>query len=276
MSEKGSSLNLSYIESNLKTKRLGRPDSSKNELWDEIDSTNNRALALAQAGANDGLLVLAKTQTAGRGRLGRTWISPAESGLYLSFLLRPKAAMPTWTIFTIAAGLATAKAIQVLTGVKIGLKWVNDLVFAQQKLGGILTEVENRSTNETSLVVGIGINIWSRGVELPEELLGKVAWLSEITQQSIDSNMLVCQIAFELEDAVELVEAGNTAAILDGWRSYSVTIGEKIRSLQGNEYLEGVALDIVDNGALVVKTAQGQVLLNSGEISIRKADGAYA
>jgi BirA family transcriptional regulator, biotin operon repressor / biotin---[acetyl-CoA-carboxylase] ligase len=276
MSTNVPSLNLSLIESRLKTARLGCPTSSPNELWHEIDSTNSRALLLAQTGASDGLMVLAKSQTAGRGRFGRTWISPPESGLYLSFLLRPKAKMATWTIFTIATGLAAAKAIQVLTGTKIGLKWVNDLVFAGQKLGGILTEVENKSQDQTGLVIGIGINITSTGVQLPEELSGKVAWLGEITQQSIDSNQLVCQIAYELEEAINLIETGNTQTILDGWRSYSVTLGEKIATRQGNEFIEGVAVDITDSGALVVQTAQGQVLLHSGEISIRKADGAYA
>jgi BirA family transcriptional regulator, biotin operon repressor / biotin---[acetyl-CoA-carboxylase] ligase len=276
MSTKVPSLNLSLIESRLKTLRLGCPAGSTNELWHEIDSTNSRALSLAQTGASDGLMVLAKSQTAGRGRFGRTWISPPEAGLYLSFLLRPKTTMATWTIFTIAAGLAAAKAIQVLTGTKIGLKWVNDLVFAGQKLGGILTEVENKSQDQTGLVIGIGINITSMAVQLPEELLGKVAWLGEITQQSIDSNQLVCQIAYELEEAINLLETGHTQEILDGWRSYSVTLGEKVETCQGNEFIEGVAVDITDSGALVVQTGQGQVLLHSGEISIRKADGAYA
>jgi BirA family transcriptional regulator, biotin operon repressor / biotin---[acetyl-CoA-carboxylase] ligase len=270
------SLSLSLIESGLKTRRLGRPASSANELWDEIDSTNARALSLAQRGASDGLMVLAKSQTAGRGRLGRTWISPAESGLYLSFLLRPKGSLPTWTIFTIAAGLAVAKAIQVQTSTKIGLKWVNDLVFASQKVGGILTEVENRSANEPSLVIGIGINISSAGVQLPEELVGKVAWLSDIAQQSVDINLLVCQIAYELEETVRLLEDGNTKTILDGWRSFSVTLGERLVVRQGDEVLEGVALDIADSGALVMRTAQGQTLLHAGEISIRRADGAYS
>ncbi len=276
MSTEVPSLNLSLIESRLKTVRLGRPVSSTNELWHEIDSTNSRALSLAQTGASDGLMVLAKSQTAGRGRFGRTWISPPESGLYLSFLLRPKTTILNWTIFTIAAGLAAAKAIQVQTGTKIGLKWVNDLVFAGQKLGGILTEVESKSQDQTGLVIGIGINISSTGVQLPEELLGKVAWLGEITHQSIDTNQLVCQIAYQLEEAINLLEAGQTQAVLDGWRSYSVTLGERVVTWQGNEFIEGVALDIADSGALLVQTAQGQVLLHSGEISIRKADGAYA
>lgn len=278
-------LNLSTIESQLKTKVIGRPVIGENELHDEIDSTNNRAVQLANQGAGEGLIILARSQTAGRGRLGRTWYSPLDAGLYMSLLLRPKNRMPSLSLSTIAAGLAVANAVNLVAGVKLGLKWVNDLVFAGRKVGGILAELQNQQSNEPikavrdqtqqALVIGIGVNIYSKSVQLPDELIDKVNWLEDIAGQTIDRNLLVSQIANELEQIFDLLYAGKTAPVLDGWRKYSATLGEYIQAKLGDKTIEGLALDITDSGALIVQTSTGKQELCAGEISIRKTDGTY-
>jgi BirA family biotin operon repressor/biotin-[acetyl-CoA-carboxylase] ligase len=276
-------LDLSIIESCLATRIIGRPSGSKNELWEQIDSTNSRALVLAQEGAAEGVLVLAHSQNAGRGRLGRRWLSPKGAGLYLSVLLRPERLMAGLPLITIASGLAAAMAVEITTGIRLQLKWVNDLVSQGRKVGGILAELQTQPlTNKSevagfhqALVVGIGINISSKGVELPQELSGKVQWLEDIAPQSVDRNLLVSQIAYELEQALNLIWAGQTSAILDAWRCYSATLGETVKAEVGDSMIEGLAVDITDSGALLVKTTSGMHELHAGEVSIRRSDGSY-
>ena len=289
-------LDLSVIESRLTTRVIGRPVGAENELWDQIDSTNNRALQLAKQSTANGVIILAQSQTAGRGRFGRNWVSPPGAGLYMSVLLRPKEFAANLPLVTLASGLAVVMAVEIVAGVKLGLKWVNDLVFNGCKVGGILAELQeagkseaqtvfasscakerqsDRSLPNQALIVGIGINISSKNVQVPEELLNKIQWLEEISQSPVDKNNLVGQISYELERTLELIFAGNILTVLDGWRSYSVTLGENIRAVVGEKIIEGLAVDIADSGALIVKTPQGVQQLYAGDVSIRRKGGSY-
>ncbi|HEY9720025.1 MAG TPA: biotin--[acetyl-CoA-carboxylase] ligase, partial [Trichormus sp.] len=120
---------LEKIEKRLTSGVIGR-SSWNNELWQTIDSTNSRAAQLAAEGAPEGVIVLARQQTAGRGRLGRVWVSPPDAGIYLSVILRPAELLPAeLALITLAVGVAVSSAIERCAGVKVGLKWVNDLVF---------------------------------------------------------------------------------------------------------------------------------------------------
>jgi len=275
-------LDLSIIESHLATQVVGRPQGTKNELWEEIDSTNSRALLLAQQGAPQGVMVLADSQTAGRGRLGRTWFSPPGAGLYMSVLLRPENLSAGLPLITIASGLAVATAVEIACGVKLQLKWVNDLIFQGRKVGGILAELQSIvSPSSTSsgfsqaLVIGIGVNISSRNVRLPQELTDKVSWLEDVRHNSIDRNLLVSQIAYELEQVLGLLWSGQMNSILDAWRCYSATLGETVRATVGENTIEGLAIDITNSGALLIKTRNGTRELHAGEVSIRRPDGTY-
>jgi BirA family biotin operon repressor/biotin-[acetyl-CoA-carboxylase] ligase len=278
-----SSFDLVKIEAALNTKEVGRAQAFPNELWQTIDSTNNRAMALAKQGAPHGVIVIARQQTSGRGRLGRNWISPLDAGLYLSFLLRPEKFKPQIPLVTIAAGLACAKAINAMLGIKIGIKWVNDLVLSGRKLGGILSELylppelkPISATGDEALIVGIGINIEPKNQEIPAEVRSQMAWLSEIATNGVDRNVLVAKIAFELEEVINALAAGADEQILNGWRQYSVTLGESVIAVIGNETVSGVAIDVNDSGALLVKTKDGHRTLNAGEVMLRKSDGSYA
>jgi BirA family biotin operon repressor/biotin-[acetyl-CoA-carboxylase] ligase len=271
-------IDLSIIESLLATDVIGRPQRGQNELWEEIDSTNNRALTLAKEGAGEGVIILAHGQTAGRGRLGRSWFSPPGAGLYMSVLLRPQKLQASMPLITIASGLAVAMAVEIVSGAKLGLKWVNDLVFDGRKAGGILAELQTQSRSPDtgqSLVVGIGINISSKNAALPAELKDKVHWLEDIAHHPVDRNLLVAQIAYELEQVLGLLWSGQTPAILDAWRSYSATLGETIKATVGESTVEGLAVDITSSGALIVKTHAGTQELHAGEVSIRRTDGSY-
>lgn len=266
-------LDLHKIDSYLKTNFVGRSDA--NELWPEIDSTNNRATALAKEGAPSGTIVLACKQTAGRGRQGRVWTSPPDAGIYASFILHPTCEKEDIPIYTLALGVAASQAILTHTGVEIGLKWVNDLVVGQRKLGGILAELVG--TSKPTLILGIGINIDLAKKDIPDELVDRIEWLTNITGSRIDPNFLIAELALNLEELSNQISAGKKSQILDAWRRHSVTLGKKVQVISESGNKEGTALDINENGALIVETLSGDRLtLYAGEISIRNLDGSYS
>lgn len=278
-------LNLSAIQAQLNTKRLGKAPGYDNELWDYLDSTNNRALELAAQGAPEGVIVVARQQTAGRGRLGRVWISPADSGIYASFLLRPQCSHKDLPLHTLACGVAAAQAIWDCVGLRIGLKWVNDLVFNGKKLGGILAEMpsslshkstKTEPTQSPALVAGFGINMRFTPEDIPAELRVQIDSLEAIAGQPINPNLLLASLATNLEKVYDELNAGYTKKILELWKDYAVTLGRPIRAVSGNMTVEGLAVDISHTGGLIVETKdKNRVVLHAGEITIRGADGTY-
>lgn len=266
-------LNLGEFEAHLKTQFVGR---QPNELWDEIDSTNTRAAALAALGAPEGSVVLARQQTAGRGRQGRTWVSPPDAGVFVSFILRPTLAPQAVPLMSLATGVAVVDAIAEVTGLQAGLKWVNDIVAGGKKLGGILAEMTtDTSSNSRSLIVGVGLNVRLRDQDLDDDLRARVDWLERLSGQAIDYNLLVAALANNLEQRYIDLRDGQRLQIVDMWKRRSVTLGSAVRATSGDTITEGTAIDIDENGALVLSTAAGEVKLHAGEISIRNLDGSY-
>ncbi len=273
-------LDLAKIETLLNTNWLGR---STNEFWSVIDSTNTRAIELARRDAAHGALVIASEQTAGRGRSGNAWLSPAHSGLYMSFIIRPRIAMAGLPVITLATGVAVVQAIQSCLGIKVGLKWVNDLIADGKKVGGILAEYTNSrdkqksdENNSGALIIGIGLNLYKPQINLPLELDNKIGFLANsLNQNSINKNLLVASIANELERVVEEMQSDQLQSLLNAWRVYSVTLGEEIVTNIGDKQIKGQALDISEGGELIVKTPTGKISLVAGEVSIRKPGGMY-
>jgi BirA family biotin operon repressor/biotin-[acetyl-CoA-carboxylase] ligase len=268
-------LDLPTIESLLQTRSIGRPINFANELWESIDSTNTRARDLAAQGAPMGTLVLARKQTAGRGRLGRAWESPQDTGIYMSLILRsgdvPAHAIP---LLTIAAGVAIAEAVEQSTGVKIGLKWVNDLICDGCKVGGILAEASGGKS--PYVVLGMGVNVMLEKENMPEELQGKVTSLHLHSTNAPDPNAIVVAICSRLEALLNDLESGLAPVVLERWKNRSVTIGERVRATVAEKTIEGKAVDVTGCGALKVQQDDGKIVeLSAGEIQIRRADGAY-
>ncbi len=277
-------IDLAKIETLLATRWLGR---AKNELWETIDSTNNRAIELARSGSAQGTMILASQQSAGRGRSGNTWLSPANSGLYMSFIVRPKLAVTNLPVITLITGVAVVQAIQSCLGIKVGLKWVNDLIADGKKIGGILAEYQKQAiVNENekhiagsgALIIGIGLNLYKPETDLPPDTEKKMGFLDSslvVDHKSIDKNQLVAFIANELEMAIEKMELDEVPSLLNSWRAYSITLGEEIVANVGDKQIKGLALDITDNGELIIKTQAGNITLSAGEVSIRKPGGTY-
>lgn len=245
------------------------------EVHREIDSTNNRAKALAVEGAPHGTLIIADAQTQGRGRLGRNFLSPSGSGIYMSLIIRPETDLSEALLITTATAVAAVRAIRKLTGEEAGIKWVNDVYLGEKKICGILTEaVTNFETGLVeSVVVGIGINCirpaWPDTMENPPEIPDKMGWIfdPETNPPTVSRNQLAAAIADEI---LFLCEDLRNPSILEEYRTYSIMLGKKITCIRGQERFQARALDINEQGGLMIRLPDGtETVLLSGEISIR-------
>lgn len=235
-----------------------------------VDSTNTYAKALAQRGAPSGTVVLADTQSGGRGRLGRSFFSPAEKGLYLSVILRPNCAAQQLMHLTCAAGVAAAEAMAEAAGIEIGLKWTNDLVVGKQKLGGILTELgTNPATHATEFaIVGIGINCSHTQADLPPELRAMATSLALVGGKS-DRLALAAALIDRLShmDARLLTDR---VRLIEEFAARCITVGQDIRIVRGDTVRDAHAYGIGADGSLLVSFADGtRDAVTSGEVSIR-------
>lgn len=251
----------------LTTRLLGR---GENACLLETDSTNLRLRLMAQAGAPHGSLCLCEQQTAGRGRLGRSWHSPAGQGLWLSVLLRPKLPMDKAPLITFCAALAMARAVREVTGLDAQIKWPNDLVCGGKKLCGILLEMGTVSDTEYFVVTGTGLNV-RRGA-YPPELTGQAASLEDFTPPPPRRELLAAYLA-ALEEAVSRLESDGFDGILPALRSLCCTLGSRVH-VSGAVTLTGTAEDLDASGALMVRTDDGQLhRVLSGDVSVRGVMG---
>lgn len=248
----------------------GYPWKEQLQCFSEVDSTNDRLKQLAAQGAPHGTVLIADRQTGGHGRRGRTFLSPAGMGIYLSILLRPDCAPGELMHLTCATAIAMCGAVEQAAGFRPGIKWTNDLVYGRKKLGGILTELGLTSQGKVDFaIIGIGINCCQREDDFaPEirEIAGSLAMASgrEISRAKVAAAMME---ALEKMDAALLTKKD---AMLSQYRRDCITIGREISLLRGDQVRHGRALDVDDNGALVVAFADGSVeAVNSGEVSVR-------
>jgi BirA family biotin operon repressor/biotin-[acetyl-CoA-carboxylase] ligase len=235
----------------------------------ETGSTNRDLLDLAAAGAPDGVVLVADHQTAGRGRLDRTWVAPPGSSLLMSVLLRPPLPPGDAHLVTTAMGVAAAEACAAVGGVEAGLKWPNDLVFEDRKLAGVLAESSVDAGRLASVVVGIGLNLtWGRTT--PAELAGIAVALDELTDRPVERDAVLVAVLqrFErwyggLADGVS--DAG--VALAARARELSSTLGRRVRADLGRGSVEGTATDLDERGNLVViDDGGGRHLIVAGDV----------
>ncbi len=256
---------------------LGRPPLSQDALrralartiWQDVRvvatsaSTNSDVAEAAREGAPEGLVVAAEAQTAGRGRLGRTWTAPARAGLTFSMLLRPATPAETWNLLPLLAGLSLVEAVRGVAHLGAVLKWPNDLLDpAGRKLAGILTE-----SVHGSVVLGIGLNVTTRAEELPSDAASSL----ELSGATVtDRAPILAEVlrAFERRYLAWQDSGGAPASVVPAYRDVCATVGGDVRvELPGDRRLEGLATAIDDSGRLVVRTEDGEShLVGAGDV----------
>lgn len=239
--------------------------------FDTIDSTNDRAKAMAIQDARHGTVLIAGHQEKGRGRMGRTFCSPKGQGVYLSVILRPDCYARELMHLTCAAGVAMCNAVESVTGYRPGIKWINDLVADSKKLGGILTEmsIDPASGLVQYAIVGIGINCCQRPEDFPDDIRDTAISLESVTGQAADSSALAAAMIRSLQ-AMDQQLLSAQAEIMATYQADCITIGKEILLLRGEETSYGTAIGIDKDGALLVSFPDGTTkTVNSGEVSVR-------
>ena len=254
------------VEAALKTEKMGRPL----YFYPETDTTNDRIRELALEGAPEGTLAVAELQTAARGRRGRAWQAPAESGIWMSLLLRPHIPPTQASVLTLLAGIALTEAIEDVTGLEVGIKWPNDILLNGKKLVGILTEMDCDMEHIHSVTVGMGINVNTKA--FPEDLQEIATSLYLETGRESDRAELLAQSMLRFEELYKefLAEGGTFAPFKERYRRKCLNIGKEVKVIGRETYL-ATALDITPDGELIVKRRDDgtEEVVFSGEVSIR-------
>lgn len=230
----------------------------------ETDSTNRVAKELAAEGAPEGTLVVAKRQSRGKGRLGRSFFSP-EGGIYMSMVLRPQISVEKALLVTTCAAVAVARAIEKVSGVTVGIKWVNDIFVNSRKICGILAEAGLSSTSAYPdyVILGIGINVKKQSV--PEELKDIVGCLED-TGQTVLKEDLIAALWGEFG---ELYQNLSTAVFMEEYKERSILLGREVTVLANEGDYRAVVTDIDKEGHLVIERGGREEILSSGEVSVR-------
>ena len=237
--------------------------------YDTIDSTNTRAKDLAKAGAPHGTVIIAGGQSGGRGRMGRNFSSPVGMGVYLSVILRPDCSADQLMHLTCAAGVAAVDAIASVTTLCPGIKWANDLILGNKKVGGILTELGFIGSRMDYAIIGIGINCRQRTEDFPEELQSIATSLLEQSEEDADPAKLAAALVENLYKMDQHLITGK-AQLMARYRQHCITLGKEILVLQAGEARNAMALDLDADGGLIVEYPDGtKNTVNFGEISIR-------
>lgn len=238
------------------------------ECWDEVDSTNRIAAEWLRAGCLHGRALRARSQTAGRGRLGRSWTAPPDSGLTLSVVL----AGPEWFALApripLAAGVACADLLRDRYDAPVGLKWPNDLVFGRRKCGGILCEGVTNGGRFAGIVIGIGLNINADEEALGVELAGRATSLFlETGRTEADLDGLAAALRDAIVAAAEALTTAPPERLLARWAELDSIRGREVWFGEGDAATSGIAEGIAQDGGLLVRTADGLRTLHAGEVT---------
>lgn len=253
------------VAASLETDWLGRDIS----YFKRIGSTNDEAKKMAANGKPAGAIVLAESQTCGRGRLAREWFSPDGAGIWLSVILRPQLLPKDAPKITLLAAVAVNRAIINCTGIVTGIKWPNDIVFQDKKIVGILTEMNAEMDAINYLVVGIGINVNVKFDDLPAEIQTIASSLSMLTGRSISRVQLLAEILLQLEQLYEETCKNGFKQVFYEWRRMTTTLGQMVDVSSPEQNFCGLAIDIDDNGALLVDTNHGRECVLAGDVKVR-------
>lgn len=250
-----------------KTKVIGRDI----QVFEETTSTNDVMEKLARDGVKEGAVVFAESQTKGRGRLGRKWISPERKGLWFSVLLRPDLRPQEATQLTVASATALRRAIEAETGLQPKIKWPNDILIEGKKVAGILTELSAELDRVKHIILGIGVDVNLDAGELPADLRKTATSLKIEAGEMISRAELAVAILHALDEDYARIGAGKFAVLADEWEAHCGTIGKNVTVLIGDRKIRGRAESLDDDGALLVRTEHGHLeRIIGGDVTLEK------
>lgn len=240
------------IKQGIKTRVIGK----EIVVCDEVNSTNDIAMEKGAQGEKEGLVVIADSQLLGKGRLGRTWISPKGVNLYLSVLLRPEFPPLQAPALTMMASVAVAAAISKTTGLDARIKWPNDILIDQKKVSGILTEMNAEEERIHYVVIGVGINVNMKKEDFPEGLRMPATSLMESLGRRVDRTELLYTLLESMDSNYEGLKTKGIMPMVQEWRRLCSTLHKRVRVSLPGEVITGVAEDITQEGGLVVRIGE--------------------
>lgn len=256
------------LERELRTNALGR----ELHLFDTLPSTNDWVKDAARNGGVHGLVAIAKEQGEGRGRQKRCWVSP-RGGLWFSVLLKPQLSLADAAKLTLVASISVADGIEAATGISLGIKWPNDLLFEGRKVVGILGEVAGEWNTVQSIVLGIGINANLSRQQIGDDIAADT--LQAILGRPMNLNTLTARILEHLEVDVEVLERQGFSSLRQRWLHRAVGIGTQAQINQGSEVFTGTFQGISEDGELILAVEGGEKVFAAGEVSVRSEHGTY-
>ncbi|MDP3258952.1 MAG: biotin--[acetyl-CoA-carboxylase] ligase [Thermodesulfovibrionales bacterium] len=260
-------------------KILIKGDFGKEIIFHEsIDSTNTLAMELAEKGVPHGTVVIADRQLKGKGRLGRTWFSPPKGNIYMSVIVRPEIEPKDATLLTIMSAISCARAVRNLTGIEVKIKWPNDLMVSERKLGGILTEMKSDQDRIVFAVIGIGINVNASLDAFPSDVRAATASVIEELRKGkgikgdspeISRTLIIAAILNELERWFKVLIKGGRIQLINEWKKLSSTLGRKVKVVSGKDAISGIAGDIDDEGMLILRLPSGGLKkISAGDVTM--------
>ncbi len=234
--------------------------------YEALGSTSDRAKELADEGAEHGAVVVAEAQTAGRGRRGRSWASPARRNLYFSVVLRPELPPARAAEITLVASVALCDVLR-QAGVQAGIKWPNDLLASRGKIAGVLTELAAEPDRVHWVVLGVGINVNARLEDFPEEIRGEATSVLLERGQAAPRALFAAACFTALEDWLDRHAEEGFGVVRDAWRERNVTLGREVIVKADGREIVGTAEDIDDSGALLVRGRAGVERVLAGDVT---------
>ncbi len=251
-----------HIVKGLKTSVIGR----KLFVFESIDSTNACAKTLAETGTSEGTVVVADHQTAGRGRLGRTWVSEKGCNLLFSIVLRPSLPKDASGLLTFFSAVFIARALEKMTGHPVECKWPNDILINGKKCCGILLENSFSQEKLDFSVVGIGINVNQSTFE--GDLETRATSLFREYKKEFDRTQLLQHLLLEADTLFSSLKKGKTETIMTEWNNRCSMFGKPVTVSHGKEVISGTAVALSAEGGLIVKTPTGQSTFYAGDVTI--------
>jgi BirA family biotin operon repressor/biotin-[acetyl-CoA-carboxylase] ligase len=250
-----------------KTKVVGRDI----RVFEQTASTNDIIERLARDGVKEGVVVFAESQTKGRGRLGRKWLSPAKKGLWFSVLLRPELRPQQVTQLTVVSATALRRAIEEQTGLKAEIKWPNDILVQGKKVAGILTELSAELDRVKYVILGIGVDVNLNAADFPAELRKTAGSLKAALGQAVSRPELAVTVLRKLdEDYVRLCD-GRFEALANEWEKHCATLGHRVAIRMGDRQLSGRAESLGEDGALLLRTEHGRLeRIVGGDVEVER------